>query len=38
METTVYDYLTIGEILSLFETYGDRPIIHNGHIVGFTND
>lgn len=38
MNKTEYDYLTIGEILSLFKIYGDRPVIHNGHVIGFTKD
>ena len=33
-----YDALTLNEIIDLYEIFGDRVIIHNGHVVGFEKD
>ena len=33
-----YDYLTLEEVVSLYKNFGDRVIIHNGHVVGFEKD
>ena len=35
---TEYDNLTWKEVVSLYEDFGARVIIHNGHVVGFVKD
>ena len=35
---TEYDNLTLEEVVSLYKNFGDRVIIHNGHVVGFEKD
>ena len=35
---TEYDNLTLKEVESLYKNFGDRVIIHNGHVVGFVKD
>ena len=31
-------YLTIDEVQKLHEKFGDCPVIHNGHVVGFIKE
>ena len=33
-----YDALTLNEIINLYENFGDRIILHNGHVVGFEKE
>ena len=33
-----YDELTLHEIINLYENFGNRVIIHNGHVIGFEKD
>ena len=33
-----YDNLTWEEVVSLYKNFGDRIIIHNGHVVGFEKE
>ena len=33
-----YDNLTIEEIISKYESLHDAVIIHNGHVVGFSQE
>lgn len=33
-----YDDITLKEVIALYENFGDRVIIHNGHIVGFSKE
>lgn len=33
-----YDHITVEDIVKLHEKFGDCPVIHNGHIVGFTKE
>lgn len=34
----MYSYISVGEILRLYETYRDRIIISNGKVIGFEGD
>lgn len=34
----LYDHLSLGEIIEMFRVFNDHPVIHNGHIVGFTKE
>ena len=34
----LYDHLSLGEIMEMFRIFNDRPVIHNGHVVGFTKE
>ena len=38
VNVTEYDHLTIDEVQKLHEKFGDCPVIHNGHVVGFTKE
>lgn len=35
---TEYDHLTIDEVQKLHAKFGDCPVIHNSHVVGFTKE
>ena len=35
---TEYDNFTLKEVVSLYENFGDRVVIHNGHVVGFEKE
>ena len=35
---TEYDNLTLKEVESLYQNFGDIAIIYNGHVIGFEKD
>lgn len=34
----MYNYLSVGEIIRLYQTFGDRVVIHNGNVTGFVRE
>ena len=38
IRVTEYDHLTIDDVQKLYEKFSDCPVIHNGHVVGFTKE